>query len=112
MSNSLLNKNIIVSGWGGKPLLDNNSKSKLLTQLQTLRAFAFIGVFICHTAILSNVLECVGFFGVSVFFVLSGFVMVYSYYGKQRIKDLSFFSNVKFAYSKLKRLWLLSISVH
>ena len=35
--------------------------------------------------------------------------MVYSYYGKQRIKNLSFVSNVKFAYSKLKRLWLLSI---
>lgn len=110
MSNSLLNKNIIVSVCGGgKPLSDNNSKSKLLTQLQTLRAFAFIGVFICHTQILNNVLECVGLFGVSVFFVLSGFVMVYSYYGKQRIKNVSFVSNVKFAYSKLKRLWLLSI---
>ena len=107
MYNSLLNKNIIAGG--GKPLSDNKSKSNLLTQLQTLRAFAFIGVFICHTAILNNVLECVGFFGVSVFFVLSGFVMVYSYYGKQRIKNVSFVSNVKFAYSKLKRLWLLSI---
>lgn len=94
---------------GGKPLSDNNTKSKLLTQLQALRALAFVCVFICHTAIFNNSLECVGRWGVSVFFVLSGFVMVYSYYEKNRIKDCNFISNLKFSYAKLNRLWLLHI---
>lgn len=60
MSNSLLNKNIMVCVWGGKPLSDNNSKSKLLTHLQALRAIAFISIVICHSRILNNSLDCLG----------------------------------------------------
>ena len=108
MSNSLLNKKIIIAG-GGKPLSDNNSKSKLLTHLQAIRAFAFISIVICHSRILNNSLDCLGPWGVSLFFVLSGFVMIYSYYDKQRIKKVSLISNVKFAFVKLKRIWLLHI---
>lgn len=110
MSNSLLNKNIMVCVCGGgKPLSDNNSKSKLLTHLQALRAIAFISIVICHSRILNNSLDCLGAWGVSLFFVLSGFVMVYSYYDKNRIKNVSLISNVKFAFFKLKRIWLLHI---
>lgn len=108
MSNSLLNKKIIVAG-GGESLSDNNSKSKLLTHLQSLRAIAFISIVICHSRILNNSLDCLGPWGVSLFFVLSGFVMIYSYYDKQRIKKVSLISNVKFALIKLKRIWLLHI---
>ena len=35
--------------------------------------------------------------------------MVYSYYEKNRIKECNLWSNLKFSYSKLKRLWLLHI---
>ena len=92
---------------GGKPLSDNNTKSKLLTHLQALRAIAFISIVICHSRILNNTLDCLGPWGVSLFFVLSGFVMIYSYYDKNRIKNVSLTSNVRFAFIKLKRIWLL-----
>lgn len=50
-----------------------------------------------------------GRWGVSVFFILSGFVMVYSYYNKNRIQISSVTESVCFAFKKLKRLYLLHI---
>lgn len=89
-------------------MVGGDNKAKLLLNLQSLRAFAFLGIFICHTHVLNNVLECLGGWGVSIFLVLSGFVMVYSYYDKNRIHLCNITANIKFAYSKLKKLWLLS----
>lgn len=90
---------------GGK--LENSSN--IIPQLQTLRAIAFVGIVLCHSRIFNGMLACLGPWAVSVFFVLSGFVMVYSYYKKSRIKKISCFSNVFFAYSKLKKLWYLHL---
>lgn len=60
-----------------------------------------------HTGI--SFLNSVGRWGVSVFFFLSGFVMVYSYYNKNRIQISSVTESVCFAFKKLKRLYLLHI---
>lgn len=54
-------------------------KKKILS-LQMLRAFAFLGIFISHTGALSLPL---GTWGVSVFLVLSGFLMAVAYHDKK-----------------------------
>lgn len=52
-----------------------------LNSLQGLRAVAFMGVFLGHCGIGSG-----GGMGVSVFLVLSGFLMIYNYYQKDDMK--------------------------
>jgi len=76
------------------------SKRKQIDSLQALRGLAFLGIFLFHTNI-----PCfggAGAWGVSVFFILSGFVMVYSYFELNRIDTPSFFGNLKFAFGKVK----------
>ena len=51
-----------------------DSKNKYLYSLQGLRAIAFLGIFFEHSGIAS-----LGSWGVSVFIVLSGFLMYYNY---------------------------------
>jgi len=66
-----------------------------------------MGIFLAHTGI-----KCfcgAGNWGVSVFFVLSGFIMIYSYYGENRIRHASFKSNLLFAKNKIRELYLLHI---
>lgn len=95
---------------GGVKPSENNSKSansSFLTNLQALRAIAFCSVMLSHTGL--AFFGGVGAWGVSVFFVLSGFVLVYSYYEKNRIAPCSIGNNLFFACSKLKRLFLLHI---
>lgn len=78
-------------------------EKKKLTSLQSLRALAFLGIFLLHAG-------CVydwAVLGVSVFFVMSGFLMVYSYYDKAlsiSIKDAFLFS-----IKKIKALYPLHI---
>lgn len=50
---------------------------KKLDSLQAVRALAFLGIFLSHTGI--KYFGTTGTWGVSVFFVLSGFLMVYNY---------------------------------
>ena len=50
-----------------------------------------------------------GAWGVSVFFILSGFLMFYSYDSKDRIKQYGIKYSIKFSVSKIKKLYLLHI---
>lgn len=77
-----------------------------IDSLQALRAWAFMGVFLTHTDIMFLKL---GAWGVSVFFILSGFLMTYSYYGKKRIVSVSLTENILFAWNKIKHLYPLHI---
>ncbi len=52
--------------------------SKKITSLQCLRGIAFLGIFFQHCGI-----GLWGTQGVSVFLVLSGFLMVYTYYSRE-----------------------------
>ena len=89
------------------PTSSSDASSHFLLNLQSLRALAFFSVMFHHTGI--SFLNSVGRWGVSVFFILSGFVMVYSYYNKNRIQISSVTESVCFAFKKLKRLYLLHI---
>ena len=76
-------------------------KQKIQT-LQSLRGLAFMGIFLSHLG-----LAKLGAWSVSVFFILSGFVMYYSYENKtlhSSIKD-----DVLFAINKIKRLYPLHL---
>lgn len=74
-----------------------------INALQGLRAVAFISIFISHTGI--GNLGCLGAWGVSVFFVLSGFLMIYSYFPKENAPCFGF----GFAWGKIKKLYPLHI---
>ena len=54
-------------------------KQKIQT-LQSLRGLAFMGIFLSHLG-----LAKLGAWSVSVFFILSGFVMYYSYENKRSL---------------------------
>lgn len=73
--------------------------------LQALRCLAFLGVFLCHTCLPG--MESLGWGGVSIFLVISGFVMTYSYYGGNRVTSILIGDNIKFAYNKIKKLYPL-----
>lgn len=62
-----------------------------------------------HTHVLNDVLHGLGGSGVSIFFILSGFLMVYNYFNQNKIKKISFISSLFFSYSKIKKLYILHI---
>ena len=109
MINYFIKQRNSIKRGGGKlnPTLPSDASSHFLLNLQSLRALAFFSVMFHHTGI--SFLNSVGRWGVSVFFILSGFVMVYSYYNKNRIQISSVTESVCFAFKKLKRLYLLHI---
>lgn len=76
-----------------------------IISMQGLRGIAFLAIFIFHCTGSRGF----GAWGVSVFLILSGFLMVYNYYGKQRIKNASVKANLKFAIMKIKGLYKLHI---
>lgn len=78
---------------------------KCIDTLQALRCLAFLGVFLCHTGLPG--MGSLGVGGVSIFLVLSGFVMTYSYYGGNRVTSISIGDNIKFAYNRIKKLYPL-----
>ncbi len=80
----------------------NMSEQKKLPSLQALRALAFIGIFTCHAG-----LTQLGAWGASVFLVLSGFLMVYTYYDREL--DTSPKGAVRFAAKKIGKLYPLHI---
>ena len=77
---------------------------KRLDSIQALRALAFMGIFLFHGGIIWGNF---GGLGASVFIVLSGFLMTYSY--SDRILPNSFDGCVGFALKKIKRLYPLHI---
>lgn len=78
-----------------------NDKEKILS-LQPLRAFAFLGVLLAHGEIIY-----LGNWGVSVFFVLSGFLFVYNYYDREMPFTLK--NSIIFALKRIKKLYPLYI---
>lgn len=98
---------------GGVKPSENNSKSansSFLTNLQALRAIAFCSVMLSHTGL--AFFRGVGAWGVSVFFVLSGFVLVYSYYEKNRLAPCSIGNNLFFCLFKIKKTVSAAYPVH
>ena len=78
-----------------------------IDSLQIIRALAFLGIFASHSDI--TVFSSGGAWGVSVFIVLSGFLMVYSYYGTARIKEHGFAYSIRFGVNKIRKLYPLHI---
>lgn len=81
---------------------NRTSKREILLPLQGIRAIAFLGIFAAHSSVFS-----LGEWGVSIFFVLSGFLMVYSYYDKTIEFDLR--SSICFAAKKITKLYPLHL---
>ena len=77
-------------------IVGNNSK---ITSIQALRACAFIGIFASHAEMLP-----LGAWGVSIFLVLSGFIMFYAYTGRDLETGVE--KNIMFSIKKIKRLYL------
>lgn len=80
---------------------------KKLNQIQALRGIAFLGVFLSHTGL--KWFGASGHWGVSVFLVLSGFLMFVSYSGNNRIEHISLRDNIAFSFGKIKKLYPLHI---
>ena len=75
---------------------------KRLDSLQTVRAIGFLSIFTSHAG-----LSMLGPFGVSVFFVLSGFVFYYNYCDRQI--QCTPLKNFSFTFKHIKRLYPLNI---
>ena len=80
---------------------------KKLDRIQALRGIAFLGVFLSHTGL--KWFGAAGHWGVSVFLVLSGFLMFVSYSNNDRIKRISVRDNIDFSWRKIKKLYPLHI---
>lgn len=78
---------------------------KKLMGIQTLRAIAFLEIFLGHC----GVEWCAASFGVSIFMILSGFCMAINYLPKADKFDLSPISSVKFGFDKIKKLYPLHL---
>lgn len=81
--------------------MDNWTKQKIIP-LQGGRAVAFLGVFLFHTGLIET-----GPWGVSVFVILSGFLMTYNHYAEDR--KLSFHEMISFSLNKIKKLYPLHV---
>lgn len=81
-----------------------NSKKKI-ESLQVLRGLAFLSVYLSHVNIPKY--STYGGWGVSIFLVLSGFLMVYQYY--DRNFDLSPRSSLMFSAKRINKLYYLYI---
>ena len=73
--------------------------------IQGLRAIAFLAIFISHVGF--NNLGGLGAWGVSVFFVMSGFLMMNNYIKKNKNPEFG----LKFAWNKIKKLYPLHILI-
>ena len=84
--------------------MGNEMKKEKMKSLQALRAFAFLGIFVFHAGFID-----LGAWGVSVFFVLSGFLMMYSYYDRPTQESISLKSSIGFSSKKIKKLYPLHL---
>lgn len=71
--------------------MENNKRKPILKGLYFVRALAFLAVFFQH---INDRFIGIGGWGVSIFIVLSGFLMVYQYYDKDEIIQNSFIINI------------------
>ena len=79
------------------------NKKERIESLQGLRVLAFVGIFLSHAIDTPT-----GAWGVSVFIMLSGFLMTYSYWDRN-IGKLSIKDSVLFSINKIKTLYPLHI---
>lgn len=80
---------------------------KKMDSLQAVRAFAFLGVYLTHCEVVPNM----GGWGVSVFILLSGFLMTVSYFDRIDHMRISWRDNFYFAVKKIKRLYPLHLTM-
>ncbi len=78
-----------------------------INSLQVIRAFAFLGIFTSHSSIVA--FSGGGAWGVSVFLILSGFLMFCSYGDTDRIKGNGIVYSIRFGIGKIKKLYPLHI---
>lgn len=81
----------------------NVSRAKWITALQGLRAISFLAIFVSHSGL--GPFGCLGAWGVSVFLVMSGFLMAYQYLQK----DNAPIFGLRFVGGKLRSLYPLHI---
>ena len=81
--------------------------SPRIAALQGLRTCSFLAIFISHTV---DGYASFGAVGVSLFFILSGFLMSYRYLPRQNLTDTaSILGNLRFAAEKMSRLYALHL---
>lgn len=76
-----------------------------IDSLQALRAWAFLGIFFLHAGLM-NFIDCAKL-GVSVFFVMSGFLMTYSYENAEFMTSPG--KCLSFSLGKIKKLYPLHL---
>ena len=89
--------------------MKDTSSKQILLPLQGLRALAFIGIFLshCNVGILSS--SGLGDWGVSVFLILSGFLMMINYFHSDKLTNCSLKGNLKFSLKKISKIYPLHI---
>lgn len=86
------------------PVQSNTSpRARWITAIQGLRAVSFLAIFVSHSGL--GQFGCLGAWGVSVFLVMSGFLMAYQYLQKQEAPAFG----LAFVSKKLKALYPLHI---
>lgn len=83
-------------------------KKKKIWSLEILRCLAFIAVVVSHAGYKS--LNKFGGWAVSIFFILSGFLLVYNYADSGRIRKVSLTENFGFMVRKISKLHLLHVA--
>lgn len=86
------------------PVQSNTPRAKWITAIQGLRAVSFLAIFVSHSGL--GPFGCLGAWGVSVFLVMSGFLMAYQYLQKQEAPAFGW----AFVSKKLKALYPLHIA--
>lgn len=88
-------------------MVNIREEKKLIESLNGLKAISFICVFLSHSSILC--FAGTGRMAVSLFLLISGFTFVYRYYDDTEIAHYNIMQSIKFAISKIKRLWLVHV---
>lgn len=86
--------------------IEYNGQREIILPLQAIRAIACLAIFMYHG--IGSRLHFAGVWGVSVFFILSGFVLVYSHWDKQ-ITEPTIKEAASFSWTKIKKLFPLHV---
>ena len=82
-----------------------SKKKEELKSLNIIRCFSFLLICLHHTKL--GFFTSSGYYGVSVFLILSGFLMTYNHYGEEF--SFSLIESIKYAVNKIKNLYPLHI---